>query len=300
MVPNPGIQVKLSAALMKSITLLALFVVLTFGVLASAAQTLEQDLEKNYVGKVLILRHPVDKNSQKYDWKGTLLSGGSEGPWTRYGGLEISSMHLYPDKLFIEGSRLEYAYEGQQKGLVPRKESKQKMEVEIQLEKPIATAEEADAAIRRVFTLNEEDLLQTVPPFWRPYLRKQMSSKQSARDRAPSPEAASAADEFESMRLQGVTRMDLKLLQAPKALHTPAPEVPAHVRRLPADGVVVLDVVIDTTGRVLWPVVIRPLGLGYDEAAIAAVTGWKFKPAMKDGKPVATEMAFEIAFNGLN
>src|SRR5208337_477275 len=42
--------------------------------------------------------------------------------------------------------------------------------------------------------------------------------------------------------------------------------------------------------------VVHALGMGLDEKAIDAVRRWKFKPAMQDGKPVAVQMAVEVAF----
>jgi TonB family protein len=42
--------------------------------------------------------------------------------------------------------------------------------------------------------------------------------------------------------------------------------------------------------------VIRPLGLGLDQKAIEAVEKWKFKPGMKDGKPVAVQATIEVNF----
>jgi protein TonB len=43
--------------------------------------------------------------------------------------------------------------------------------------------------------------------------------------------------------------------------------------------------------------VLSSLGMGLDEKAVEAVQNWKFEPAMKDGKPVAVELAIEVDFH---
>jgi TonB family protein len=49
---------------------------------------------------------------------------------------------------------------------------------------------------------------------------------------------------------------------------------------------VVLKVVIDERGRVGDVEVMRSVGHGFDEAAVAAVRQWKFRPATRNGKPI--------------
>lgn len=61
-------------------------------------------------------------------------------------------------------------------------------------------------------------------------------------------------------------------------------------------GTVLLDVDIDDTGQTGNIRVARNLGLGLDENAIEAVKQWRFKPAMKDGKPVSVQVQMEVNF----
>jgi periplasmic protein TonB len=42
--------------------------------------------------------------------------------------------------------------------------------------------------------------------------------------------------------------------------------------------------------------VVRALGLGLDEKAIEAVQKWRFKPGVKDGRPVAVAATVEVNF----
>jgi TonB family protein len=41
----------------------------------------------------------------------------------------------------------------------------------------------------------------------------------------------------------------------------------------------------------------RPLGYGLDDKAVATVETWRFRPAMKDGQPVAVRIMVEVAFH---
>src|SRR6266404_3796608 len=50
-------------------------------------------------------------------------------------------------------------------------------------------------------------------------------------------------------------------------------------------GVVVLDIVVGTDGRVHNQHVVRSLGMGLDEKALEGVKLWKFDPSKKDGRP---------------
>jgi TonB family protein len=63
------------------------------------------------------------------------------------------------------------------------------------------------------------------------------------------------------------------------------------------NGICVLAMVIDIDGTPKRIQVIRPLGYGMDEEAIRAVTQYRFKPAMLDGKDVPVKISIEVAFH---
>ena len=58
-----------------------------------------------------------------------------------------------------------------------------------------------------------------------------------------------------------------------------------------------LALIVDANGRPTNIRVSSSLGMGLDEKAIEAVKNWKFEPAMKDGHPVAVEIALEVDFH---
>jgi len=53
---------------------------------------------------------------------------------------------------------------------------------------------------------------------------------------------------------------------------------------------------VDDQGRPQNLKVLRSLGLGLDQKAIEAVEKWRFKPGMKDGKPVPVMATIEVNF----
>jgi protein TonB len=60
-------------------------------------------------------------------------------------------------------------------------------------------------------------------------------------------------------------------------------------------GDVVVDVVIDKTGLVAKYSLVKGLGHGVDETVMATIQSWTFKPATRNGQPVASEQ--ELIFH---
>ena len=82
----------------------------------------------------------------------------------------------------------------------------------------------------------------------------------------------------------------------PELLRKVEPEYSEGARKAKFQGHVSLNVEIDPAGLVSNIQVIRSLGMGLDEKAIEAVRQWKFKPAMKDGKPFTVQVEVGVDF----
>ncbi len=83
---------------------------------------------------------------------------------------------------------------------------------------------------------------------------------------------------------------------APTLLYKVEPEYSEEARKAKFQGTVVLYVEVDPSGKAINPRVVRSLGLGLDEKAIEAIKKWKFKPGLKDGKPVTVAATIEVNF----
>lgn len=78
------------------------------------------------------------------------------------------------------------------------------------------------------------------------------------------------------------------------------PAYTEKARRAHYEGTVVLMIVVGADGSVPEVAVVQPLGLGLDESALRTVHRWKFKPATRDGKPVAVRLLIEVTFKLYN
>ncbi len=83
-----------------------------------------------------------------------------------------------------------------------------------------------------------------------------------------------------------------------RCIYCPLPEYFDEERAATAPrGSVVLSVTVTSDGRVSAPVVVKDPGDRLGERAIAAVRGWKFRPAVgADGRPVESPLQIELAF----
>jgi TonB family protein len=83
----------------------------------------------------------------------------------------------------------------------------------------------------------------------------------------------------------------------PIPLNSPQPRYTEEARNNKIQGTVTMRVLVGADGQVKNVRVVRGLPDGLGEQAIQAAYQLKFKPAMKDGKPVAFWMAVSVEFN---
>lgn len=79
-------------------------------------------------------------------------------------------------------------------------------------------------------------------------------------------------------------------------VRTVAPAYPDEMRRAGISGVVSLYFVIDESGNVENPKVMKSTNAQFEQPALDAIRKWKFKPARRDGKTVKMQIEMPIQF----
>jgi protein TonB len=102
-----------------------------------------------------------------------------------------------------------------------------------------------------------------------------------------------AAEEPEQAPTVVRANVDLK---EPRRLVEIKPIYPEPARKAHIEGVVILEVIVDTRGAVRDVRVLRPMPLGMTEAAEDAVRRWRWEPATLNGRPVEVYITVTVRF----
>jgi TonB family protein len=130
---------------------------------------------------------------------------------------------------------------------------------------------------------------------------RQWHFRPGRRNGTPAPMDAVVDIEF-NLRSEGVNELianDMATLVGPDV--TPPRVVGTSrvsLRGLDAEGLVVLDVVLQQDGTPRVVRILRSLGVEADERAVRHFEQWRFTPAMKNGVPVKVRMNAEVRFHG--
>ncbi len=89
---------------------------------------------------------------------------------------------------------------------------------------------------------------------------------------------------------------ELARIHPPSLASKVEPEYSEEARRARLEGAVILRLVVASDGKPKELTVVRGLGMGLDENAIKAVSGWRFHPGTKDGTPVNVRIQIEVNF----
>jgi TonB family protein len=152
---------------------------------------------------------------------------------------------------------------------------------------------EAEALYRRAMAVEDpssESAATTMELFAR-FLKDQGRQDESMSDRAS--EILKALGKQQPM--SNAPRIGAGVT-TPKVLHKTEPAYSEEARVAKYEGTVVLAVEIASNGSAQNIRVMRGLGLGLDENAVAAVSQWLFQPATKDGAPITVQATIEVNF----
>jgi TonB family protein len=87
---------------------------------------------------------------------------------------------------------------------------------------------------------------------------------------------------------------------SPRVSHKVEAQYSEEARRARLEGTVLLRIVVGADGTPRDLSVVRGLGLGLDENAIAAVSKWRFTPGTKGGEAVDVQAQIEVVFRPLD
>jgi TonB family protein len=286
-----------------------------------AANEVEQHLRDLYAGKTLVLRNFYQGERLDFDSAGLSVSGFAvPGDWTLDGFVRVTSVGLsgqhltiQADRLFLDSNGQAFEFrqsEGKNKEKKAKKESR--LRIEVELDPGGISSDKADAALSGVFLTARDRIADLVPDYWKPCVLAASTGKNKSKYSAcsfpqefaaipglvysldESPESAGAGDVRQSdgpvVRIgRGVT--------APRVIHQTEPAFSDQAREAKYQGVVVVSLIVDKTGRPRNIRIVRPLGLGLDQKAVETISTWQFDPAKKDGEPVDVVINVEVNFH---
>ncbi|HSY00895.1 MAG TPA: energy transducer TonB [Acidobacteriaceae bacterium] len=84
---------------------------------------------------------------------------------------------------------------------------------------------------------------------------------------------------------------------APQLIHSVQPEFTDEARQQKYQGIVEIQMIVDSNGNPENIEVVKHLGMGLDQKAIEAVRLYKFHPAMFQGHPVSVRLVVDVDFH---
>lgn len=255
-----------------------------FLVLAATAypQTLVEVAKRKLKDKTVLLRGFPKGKKLKYDAQGYPIALKS-GAWTLDGFIHVDWIEEKRGEVRISGQRLLALYDAKSKKM---ELSKYKDTASLRI--PVSAGQNASDVIKRIFILEPERIVDNVPEYWRSFLTDGVKTL-TASNKTPIDQRPCEPPE------DGVYKL-CKGMKAPEPTFRPEPEFPNWLREHNISGSVSVTALVDAKGNVKKPEITKPCGASLDESAIAAVSSWKFKPAVKDGTPVPVRVTIDVEF----
>jgi hypothetical protein len=249
---------------------------------AGVSEPDQQALRSQYVGKVLIFRKSF-RMAKRLDIAedGTVTGGTAPGYWSVDGALQVKSLRFDKSVVTLEGAKLWaniqsdgrlhfFPASGVLKGKGGYPETE---EVAFHTGRQALPADGVRDRLKKVFLDEHESVLISTPQPIAAYIQKIASEAD--------------VDPITGKGFEGTL---------PKAISRPDPAPSREAQLVGQAGREKFVVYVDAQGGAAVTGFTNLLQYGLEETTIEAVKGWKFQPAMKDGKAVGIRIPMYIDF----
>jgi len=242
-------------------------------------------IKSQLLGQPLLLRGFWMADDLHFDCTGQPLADYKTGSFTE-SAFDAKKVDLSGGRLTIEGQRVAIAFtkDGDTKRL-PMTRSKlfgtspEKLTIVIDGQGDPDFSKELDA----VFASHLYDIAPSLPELWQPFARKHFLR--------PGQIASPATYQTKS----AVMHVGANVMR-PEVLKQILPTFNETARQLKYSGASEIYLWVERDGMPSHITIVRPVGVGLDEKAAAAVAQYKFSPALFDGKPVVVELYVDVNF----
>jgi TonB family protein len=247
------------------------------------AASSKSELKDRLLHQPLYLRGMWVADQLAFDGDGKLTSPSPKTSFT-LSGIEITKVDLKSDQLLLEGHRVGLELSGAEPVRVVLQVGDLKKHTEESISIRIARpgGDDFTAVLDSVFTGNLATLVPDLRAAWQAYAATAILHDSSAPpDIYP--------DVGKVYRVGGD-------VSEPYQLSGMEPEFNDYAKILRYQGKVRIRFILGKDAVVSHCVIVQPIGLGLDEAAVAAVEHFLFAPARLRGKPVAVSVEVEVNF----
>ena len=145
----------------------------------------------------------------------------------------------------------------------------------LRVEASLFSCEKEKAAPPEGFSLSSSDFASALTPV------------DSFPKNLPSPEEASAPL---------VQRAGVNGISSPSCVYCPSPDYTDPAREVKFNGNSLLEVTVSAEGNAIDARVVRGLPYGLNQSAMETLRAWKFRPATREGQPIACRVMIEVTF----
>ena len=278
------------------------------------ADDLDRQLQDKYANKTLMLRGFYSGEHLRYDSSGSMIGGKQPGDWTSDGFVLITDIGMKGHAIRIKARRMSAVsvnnafalWAAENQNVRPGENRAIAVEITAELGTKHPSADQAMAAMAKVFLSAEDDFSSLVPDYWKPCVPAGLVGKDEnchfSSDILGVPGIRVSKDPSGIVSTTGEHNSAMRNFFAKNGISPPKltahkePEFSDLARRMKYQGTAALRLTVNEAGVPTHVYVLHPLGCGLDAQAVRTVEGWRFTPAQKDGRPVAVEIAVEVDF----